>query len=226
VLCVDAGPLRDLARDLTFILNGLDEEAVPSSTDATRNISFSGGKSDAKGLPSLPLRWHAASEKWQNVRCAPVEFTQREGQGLRQKVARTQDGRIYPLLGAHRDESIERVVSELQGADSRLEEQADGTATALTGPRFLLPTATEESRAILNLYERHLLAGARQERSADGRTLRYLDKCENHFLLATAYAALAELLAPGRPEDRIVMPAFRPLPSPRNRARQERSVVG
>ncbi len=43
-----------------------------------------------------------------------------------------------------------------------------------------------------------LLAGARQERSADGRTLRYLDKCENHFLLATAYAALAELLAPTR----------------------------
>jgi hypothetical protein len=226
VLCVDAGPLRDLARDLAFILNDLGEGAVPSSTDAARNISFSGGKSDGRGRPSLPLTWHAASEKWQNVRCAPVEFTQREGQGLRHKVARTQDGRIYPLLGAHRDESIERVVSELQGEDSRLLEQADGTAVALKAPRFLLPTATEESRAVLNLYERHLLAGARQERSADGRTLRYLDKCENHFLLATAYAALAELLAPGRPEDRIVMPAFRPLPSARGRARQERRVEG
>ena len=226
VLCVDAGPLRDLARDLAFILNDLDEETVPSSTDATRNISFS-RKSDGSGVPSLPrLQWHAAREQWLNVRCAPVEFTQREGQGLRHKVARTQDGRIYPLLGAHRDESIQRVVSELQGEESRLLEQADGTAVALTTPRFLLPTATEESRAVLNLYERHLLAGARQERSPDGRTLRYLDKCENHFLLATAYAALAELLAPGRPEERMVVPAFHALPSPRNRARMARSVVG
>ena len=33
-------------------------------------------------------------------------------------------------------------------------------------------------------------------------TLRYLDKCENHFLLATAYAALAELLAPSAGETR------------------------
>ena len=67
---------------------------------------------------------------------------------------------------------------------------------------------------MLDLYERHLLAGARQERSADGRTLRYLDKCENHFLLATAYAALAELLAPARAAIRVAgrVPAFRPLP--------------
>ena len=93
------------------------------------------------------------------------------GQGLRQKVARTQEGRIYPLLGAHRDESIQRVVSELQGEESRLLEQADGTAVALTAPRFLLPTATEESRAVLNLYERHLLAvsAAGAERGRPGR---------------------------------------------------------
>jgi hypothetical protein len=218
VLCVDAGPLRDLARDLTFILNELEEE--PSSTDPTRNIFFGRGGG---------LQWHAAGEKWLNLRCAPVEFTQREGQGLRHKVARTQEGRIYPLLGAHRDESIQRVVNELQApSDSgpRLLEQADGTATALSHPRFLLPTATEESRAVLTLYERHLLAGARQERSADGRSLRYLDKCENHFLLATAYAALAELLAPGPAESRIVVPAFRPMPSPRMRARQDRRMEG
>src|SRR5208282_1580942 len=74
------------------------------------------GTSSFTLLPST-LQWHAASEKWRNARCAPVEFTQREGQGLRHKVARTQDGRIYPLLAAHRDETIQRVVRELLPPD-------------------------------------------------------------------------------------------------------------
>ena len=163
------------------------------------------------------------------MRCAAVEFTQREGQGLRHKLARTQDGRLYPLLAAHRDETIQRVVQELlppDGAHPRLLERADGTAMQIPAQRFLLPTPTEETRNVLDLYERHLLAGARQERSADGRTLRYLDKCENHFLLATAYAALAELLAPLRAEARTIVPAFRALPTMRSHARRERSVVG
>jgi len=144
-------------------------------------------------------------------------------------VGRTQDGRIYPLLAAHRDETIERVVQELlppDGAHPRLLDRADGTAERISSPRFVLPTATEETRGTLDLYERHLLAGARQERSTDGRTLRYLDKCENHFLLATAYAALAELLAPTRAEVRPGPPAFRGMPTARAVARRERSVEG
>jgi hypothetical protein len=248
-LCVDAGPLRDLSRDLVFLLNGLDEDVVPSSTDPARNIYFSGGskrdgclddrflfarngsaQTRATSSPGHPeLSWHAASEKWRNVRCAAVEFTQREGQGLRHKLARTQDGRFYPLLAAHRDETIQVVVRELlppDGAHPRLLERADGTTEQIPTQRFLLPTATEETRATLDLYERHLLAGARQERSSDGRTLRYLDKCENHFLLATAYAALAELLAPRRPEAQTAMPAFRALPSVRGARRRNSGLVG
>ncbi len=237
VLCVDAGPLRDLSRDLTFLLNDLDEDVVPSSHDPSRNIIFTRSSQRAEDFsdghrPPLHfenLRWHATSERWQNVRCAPVEFTQREGQGLRHKLARTQDGRLYPLLAAHRDETIQRVIQELlppNESHPRLLERADGSTTLIPTQRFLLPMPTEQSRAILDLYERHLLAGARQERSSDGRTLRYLDKCENHFLLATAYAALAELLMPRRAEISVVVPAFRALPSARSRARQERSVVG
>ena len=111
-LCVDAGPLRDLSRDLAFALNDLGEDAAASTDDAARNIFFS------RHGATLPLRWHAASERWENVRCLPVEFTQREGQGVRHKVARTQEGRIYPLLAAHRDESIARVIGELTGGDS------------------------------------------------------------------------------------------------------------
>jgi hypothetical protein len=241
VLCVDAGPLRDLSRDLVFMLNGLDEETVASSGDPARNIYFSrrggtavkpdgaGGAVKAETFPD----WHAASERWRNVRCAAVEFTQREGQGLRHKVARTQDGRIYPLLAAHRDETIERVVQELlppDGAHPRLLERADGIAVQISSQRFVLPTATgptcDQTRATLDLYERHLLAGARQERSSDGRTLRYLDKCENHFLLATAYAALAELLGPTQAEARPAGPAFRGMPMARALARRERRVEG
>jgi hypothetical protein len=227
-LCVDAGPLRDLSRDLAFALNDLGEDAAASTDDAARNIFFS------RGGATLPLRWQAASERWENARCLPVEFTQREGQGVRHKVARTQEGRIYPLLAAHRDESIARVIGELTGGGSfengLLVEGADGVATRAAGARFLLPMATESTRAVLDLYERHLLAGSRQERSADGRTLRYLDKCENHFLLATAYAALAELLAPvvaptgAGPR----LPAFRALGAAHSQARMrtERSVLG
>jgi hypothetical protein len=232
-LCVDAGPLRDLARDLVFMLNGLDEDAAAASNDPARNIYFSrqgNGTDTTEGTNRTNrLHWHAASEKWRNARCAAVEFTQREGQGLRHKLARTQDGRLYPLLAAQRDETIQRVVQELlppDGAHPRLLERADGTAEQIPAQRFLLPTPTEETRATLDLYERHLLAGARQEQSADGRTLRYLDKCENHFLLATAYAALAELLAPMRAGAQTAAPAFRRMPGARARARRERSVVG
>jgi hypothetical protein len=240
-LCVDAGPLRDLSRDLAFILNDLDENSVPSSTDPSHNIFFSlypRSRRREAVVPSVAvagprdgaanLQWHAASEKWQNVRCIPVEFTQREGQGLRHKLARTQGGRIYPLLAAHRDETIQRVITELlppNETNPRLQERPDGTAQLLTRPRFLLPNPTDETRTVLDLYERHLLAGARQERSPDGRTLRYLDKCENHFLLATAYAALAETLVP-RSSEVPVIPSFRPLPGVRAHARRQRSVIG
>jgi hypothetical protein len=268
-LCVDAGPLRDLARDVVFMLNGLNEDCVPTSADAAQNIYFRGSRgswgesaflqggpdnslsgwtrsSEATGghrdhahssvtscslresgqqvvrttrknAPHAPtLHWHAASQKWRNVRAIAVEFTQREGQGLRHKLARTQEGRFYPLLAANRDETIERVVQELlppQVGDPRLIELPDGTAATAPTQRFFLPRATEETRAVLDTYELHLLAGARQERTADGRALRYLDKCENHFLLATAYAALAETLITETPA--VALPAIRSMPMKR-----------
>ena len=77
---------------------------------------------------------------------------------------------------------------------------------------------------MLDLYERHLLAGARTERA--GKTRRYLDKCENHFLLATAYAALAELVAPKQTEiPGPTGPAFHRVPTA-PWSRRDRRVVG
>jgi hypothetical protein len=173
---------------------------------------------------SAAATFHEPSQRWRNVRAMAVEFTQREGQGLRHKYAQTQEGRAYPLLAANRDETIERVVQELLPpgvGDPRLVENPDGTAAQIPTQRFFLPAKTDATREVLDLYERHLLAGARQER--DGKTLRYLDKCENHFLLATAYAALAELIAPIGGEPQYVVPMFRAVP--RTRAR-DRSLIG
>jgi hypothetical protein len=208
-MCLDAGPLRDLSRDLVFELNRLVAlSVVAGATDAGRHCT-----------------WHEPTQKWRHVRAMAVEFTQREGAGLRHKFAQTQEGRAYPLLAANRDETIERVVQELLPpgvGDPRLVEHPDGTAAAAPTQRFFLPAKTEATRDVLDLYERHLLAGARTER--EGKVRRYLDKCENHFLLATAYAALAELIAPpgGEPPGPVVPMFQRVAP----RASEERSLIG
>ena len=225
-LCVDAGPLRDLSRDLVFLLNGM-EEGGRKKEEGRSERQADGGPSTFTLHPSA--FWDERKERWRNVRCMAVEFTQREGQGLRHKFARTQEGRTYPLLAANRDETIERVVQELLPpgvGDPRLIENRDGTAAAIPTQRFFLPKPADETRSVLEVYERHLLAGARRERSPDGKTLRYIDKCENHFLLATAYAALAELIAPIGGEERTVVPGFRALPLLRSHSRRERRVEG
>jgi hypothetical protein len=222
-LCVDAGPLRDLARDLVFELNGL---ASRSAVAAGRWPAGSvGTTSSVPAAQRAAATFHESTQRWRNVRAMAVEFTQREGMGLRHKFAQTQEGRAYPLLAANRDETIDRVVQELLPpgvGDPRLVENPDGTAAQVPTQRFFLPAKTDATREVLDLYERHLLSGARRER--DGKAMRYLDKCENHFLLATAYAALAELIAPpGGDPPAPVMPMFRPVP---RTASQERSLLG
>jgi hypothetical protein len=226
-LCVDAGPLRDLSRELVWMLN--DPSVVAGAGPAPVGADAPNSETEMRrGTPhyhgSAAATFHEPSQRWRNVRAMAVEFTQREGQGLRHKYAQTQEGRAYPLLAANRDETIERVVQELLPpgvGDPRLVENPDGTAAQIPTQRFFLPAKTDATREVLDLYERHLLAGARQER--DGKTLRYLDKCENHFLLATAYAALAELIAPIGGEPQYVVPMFRAVP--RTRAR-DRSLIG
>jgi len=161
-LCVDAGPLRDLSRDLCFKLGAGSNQ-----------------------------HWDEAAAMWRYLRAATVEFTLREGQGIRQKPGVTQDGAQYPLIACHREETIARVIADLQRPN---------------GPRFLLPQRTAQMPPILATYEQHLLSGSRQERSADGKSLHYVDKCENHFLLATAYAALARQLDVS--ESATVTPGF------------------
>jgi hypothetical protein len=219
-LCVDAGPLRDLARDLVFGLNG---DASPGFAQSSATSCGLRPPGQQVVRATERVTWHEPTQKWRNVRAMAVEFTQSPGGGLRHKFAQTLEGRAYPLLAANRDETIERVVQELLPpgvGDPRLVERPDGTAERVPTQRFFLPAKTEGTREVLDLYERHLLAGARQERS--GNALRYLDKCENHFLLATAYAALAELVAPIGGEPVAVVPMFRRV----GVREEERALIG
>jgi hypothetical protein len=61
-------------------------------------------------------------------------------------------------------------------------------------PAMRLPGKGHE-RQELQTLEEHLLAGSEREELPDGSLGDYVDGCENHFLLADAYSALAELEA-------------------------------
>ena len=115
-LFVDAGPLRDLARDLCFLLNGLMNFRPSPIADPERAvIRFPGS-----------LVWDGKHERWSGLRCAAVEFTLKEGKGVVHKLGITQDGLFYPVIACNRDETIERVVNELLTAGENVIEVIDG----------------------------------------------------------------------------------------------------
>ena len=177
---VDAGPLRDLARDLCFLLNGLLNFRPSPLADPERAvIRFPGG-----------LTWDGPNQRWRGLRCAAVEFTLKEGKGVIHKLGITQDGLFYPVIACNRDETIERVVNELLTAGENVIEVIGGKLR--TTPSLRLPARTAGSPKILETFDAHIIAGSRRERDANGRAEHFVDGCENHFLLGTAYAALAE----------------------------------
>jgi hypothetical protein len=179
-LFVDAGPLRDLARDLCFLLNGLlDFRPSPFADPERAVIRFPGG-----------LTWDGPNQRWRGLRCAAVEFTLKEGKGVNHKLGITQDGLFYPVIACNRDETIERVVNELLTAGENVIEVIGGKLR--TTPSLRLPARTAGSPKILETFDAHIIAGSRRERDASGRAEHFVDGCENHFLLGTAYAALAE----------------------------------
>jgi hypothetical protein len=189
-LFVDAGPLRDLARDLCFLLNGLVDFRPPPLADPEHaQIRFPGG-----------LMWDGRTERWRGLRCAAVEFSLKAGKGIQHKLGITQDGLFYPIIACHRDETIERVVNELLTASEGVIEVVEtapreGTrpTTALrTTPAIRLPARTAGSPKIIETFDAHVIAGSRRDRDADGNAEHFVDGCENHFLLSNAYSALAE----------------------------------
>jgi hypothetical protein len=179
-LFVDAGPLRDLARDLCFLLNGLvDFVPIKVGDPEKAIIHFPGG-----------LVWDGRNEVWKGLKCAAVEFSLKEGKGIHHKLGITQDGLFYPIIACNRDETIERVVNELLTVEENVIEVVDGKAR--TVPSLRLPRRTAGSPKIIETYDAHVISGSRRERDDKGLAEHFVDGCENHFLLSTAYGALAE----------------------------------
>jgi hypothetical protein len=176
--------------------------------DLSRDLCFA--------LADREQRWDESAQLWRYLRAGAVEFTLREGQGVHHKAGLTQDGERYPLIACNREETIARVIESFHSDN---------------GPLFLLPERNAQTPPILATYEQHLLAGSRMERAADGKSMRYVDHCENHFLLATAYAALAQRLDDAAREDSTPLPQFHAvLPAHRTRgfaqARAQRRMEG
>jgi hypothetical protein len=179
-LFVDAGPLRDLARDLCFLLNGLTSFHPSPLPDPERAvIHFPGG-----------LTWDGANQRWRGLRCAAVEFTLKEGKGVVHKLGITQDGLFYPVIACNRDETIERVVNELLTAAENVIEVIDGKLR--TTPSIRLPERGVATPKIIDTFDAHIVSGSRRERDERGHAEHFVDGCENHLLLSDAYSALAE----------------------------------
>jgi len=66
-------------------------------------------------------------------------------------------------------------------------------------PGLLLPQFTPGHRLILETVEAHLITGSERAREADGALGDYVAGCENHFLLADGYSALAAVVCGGDP---------------------------
>ena len=94
------------------------------------------------------------------------------------------------MIQANRDETIQHVVDELLTADEGLVHVVEGKLR--TAPILRLPAKGPGAPAIVETFDQHLLAGSRKEKNADGKSLSFVDKVENHLLLANAYSALAE----------------------------------
>jgi hypothetical protein len=186
-LFIDIGAERNLARDLCFLVNG--ESAIDiSGIDKPESayIVFGNG-----------MTWDGPGQRWIGIKCATVEFSLKSGQGIRHKLGITQEKKCYPVIQANRDETIQKVINELLTAEEGVIEVIDSKLR--TTPVFRLPVKAAGAPAVLESYDQHLLAGSKKELGNDGKELHFIDKVENHYLLATAYARLAETVIAGTP---------------------------
>jgi hypothetical protein len=182
-LFVDIGAERDLARDLCFILNGLVDFEFPKVPEPEKAyISFPGG-----------LAWDGPSGKWRGLKCAAVEFSLKDGQGIRHKLGVTQDRKMYPVIQCNRDETLSRFVNELLTADEGVIQpvEIDGRRVLRTQPILRLPARGLGSPKVLETFDAHLITGSQKAEDNKG-DLHYVDGVENHFFLSCGYGALAE----------------------------------
>ncbi len=181
-LFVDAGPLRDLARDLCLMING-----IPAHIDSAAALMLD-GRTECGGVI-----WEGERKVWSGLKCAAVEFTGKPGCGITQACRLTPANEtVYPVIACNREEAIEMVINELLTAAEGMQVIDPATGRLRTDPLWLLPADVPGALPAVSLLHRHILAGSCKEPAANGRDQHYKDKIENHLLLASTYARLAE----------------------------------
>lgn len=178
-LFIDIGNEREMARKIVMAVNGiLSAPAVREERRKTR-IDFGNG-----------LVWDGERGEWRGLKAACVEFSGRPGSGIVHELRTTQEGLAYPVIRANRDETIQRAIDELLTYEDGLLHVVDGKIR--TEPVMRMPADKPGCNAAVPLIGRHIIGGSRKVAGSDGKTLSFIDKVENHYLLADAYSALAE----------------------------------
>ena len=190
-LFIDENPAVDEARTLALFFNGLAELATWPRVDfKSKDSHFAMGT----------LSWDGSRQQWRGLKCAVVRFSKRQlGMGIEQGAVEFTEGgqtKFVPLIACNRFESIDRVVKEfLTPAENVLEVvEVDRKRSVRQQPAMRLPGRQPGSPGVLEMLDEHLLIGSqRAKEEKTGELGDYVDKCENHFLLADAYSGLGEI---------------------------------
>lgn len=186
-LFIDARPAVNEARSLAYKLNQLEGITWPVINDPDNAvIHFPSG-----------LIWDGKNKKWKNLKCAVVEFTKKSGGGIEHKIGIDElpgVTRFFPIIQCNRFDSIDRVVNEFMTPAENVSHMVDGKV--LDNPIMRLPRKTAGCPPAVELIENHHIRGSQREKKND-EVGDYVDKCENHLLLANAYSAIAEMIADG-----------------------------
>ena len=185
-LLVDAHPHVDQAREITYAIHGLAEEAdwprIIEDPEKKR-IEFQPGNKDG-------LVWDGENGRWENLRAGVVQFTKSQGSGITQKLGidpQTGFTKYYPIIQCNRFDLINRVVREFLTPKEDLIRSKDGQL--IEDPVMRMPRKEQGSPAIVETLENHFIVGSAKNEKDD-----FVDQCENHLLLANGYSALAELI--------------------------------
>ncbi|HEV2691401.1 MAG TPA: hypothetical protein VG347_00745 [Verrucomicrobiae bacterium] len=194
-LMIDENPAVDEARTLALIFNGLAElKNWPRVDFKSKDSSFSMGG----------LSWDGSRQQWRGLKCAVVRFSKKQlGMGIEQGAVEFTEGgqtKFVPMIACNRFESIDRVVKEFLTPSENVIEVVEigGKRTVRQLPTMRLPVRVPGSPGILEALDEHLLTGSqRAKEEKTGELGDYVDKCDNHFLLADTYSGLAEVCGTG-----------------------------
>jgi hypothetical protein len=180
---IDARPAAEEAREITWAVHGLSDypdELKWKKEYETQVVSFG----------SAGLVWDGEKKLWRGLRGAVVEFALKEGQGVQHKLGKNQEGKMFPIIQCNRDETIAGVVQELLTPKEGIVQVIEGKVRQ--EPLLRLPKIGPGAPVAAELLGAHFLTGSKKEVKKDSDEQHYVDKVENHYLLAAAYARLAE----------------------------------